>query len=147
MSATPIPQERRKQIVKVIFISLLLDLVSMAAIHQIIPVSHAHSFLSRSPSHLSCHFFLNSSNFIAIKSRNKILRTQSLTAFFSDSMHTNNPSPALSAIAMISFSSVAPWALCSPSSRQLPPHSSDPSLTSMDAVELSYGLWLAISLQ
>lgn len=31
MSATPIPQERRKQIVKVIFISLLLDLVSMIA--------------------------------------------------------------------------------------------------------------------
>lgn len=39
MSATPIPQERRKQIVKVIFISLLLDLVSMAALYQIIPVS------------------------------------------------------------------------------------------------------------
>lgn len=39
MSATPIPQERRKQIVKVIFISLLLDLVSMAALYQIIPLS------------------------------------------------------------------------------------------------------------
>lgn len=39
MSATPILPERRKQIVKVIFISLLLDLVSMAAIYQIIPIS------------------------------------------------------------------------------------------------------------
>lgn len=39
MSATPIPQERRKQIVKVIFISLLLDLVSMAALYQLIPLS------------------------------------------------------------------------------------------------------------
>lgn len=34
MSATPIPQEKRKQIVKVIFISLLLDLVSMAVLYR-----------------------------------------------------------------------------------------------------------------
>lgn len=147
MSATPIPQEKRKQIVKVIFISLLLDLVSMAALYPSFPYLYAHSFLTRSPSHLSCHFSLNFSSFIAIKSRNRGLRTQSSIASFSDSTPTNSPSPALSAIAMISSSSAAPWALCSLYSRQLPPHLSDPSLTSMDAVELFYGLWLEISLQ
>lgn len=44
MSATPIPQEKRKQILKVIFISLLLDLVSMAALFQIVPVSMLTGF-------------------------------------------------------------------------------------------------------
>lgn len=44
MSATPIPQERRKQIVKVIFISLLLDLVSMAALYQTVHVSILTAF-------------------------------------------------------------------------------------------------------
>lgn len=44
MPAIPISQERRTQIVKVIFISLLLDLVSMAALYQTVHVSMLIAF-------------------------------------------------------------------------------------------------------
>lgn len=129
MSSPPIPAVRRKQILKVIFISLLLDLVSHLPPSKLLncdmsrDIQRSQLLINTSRFH-SLSFFpfsLSSLNSIAI-SKHPLPRPHPLphcsTPFSPPSIPTNAPLPALSTTAtMSSFSAV----LSAPSSPSFKP--------------------------
>ncbi len=144
MFATLFSKERRKQILKVIFISLLLDLVYRPSFPSTrIPLT----LFFRSPSLSFCLCSPNFSSSTATKRLNSAHQIRFSIASFSDSIPTNNLSPVQSAIAMILFPWVVLLALCSPSSKLSRLHLSAFFRINMDGVRHFSGQWGGILLQ
>lgn len=139
MAAIAIPPAQRKKILKVLFISLLLDLVNWLST-SINSVADSHRYLLHS-------YFLysrNSSSSTAILKHLPRVPTPSLVAYYLGSTHIRTPFHALSTIATTSFS----WAVHSdpyfPSSKPSHPQSSAPSPINMGVDEHCCGQWPAI---
>ena len=161
MSSPPVSAARRKQILKVIFVSLLLDLVSDEESHlfpsqtffrrdegkEIIHCSHN---ACRSRSHSFFRYSPNFSNSI-VTSKHPLGPPRppppppSLIPFSPTSTLINAPSPDRSTTGTMSSSWVAPWDPSFPSSKPSPLLSLDACPISMAAAKLFCGLWLGTS--
>lgn len=139
MAAIAIPPAQRKKILRVLFISLLLDLV-IWQFTSITSVADSHRYLLHS-------YFLysrNSSSSTAILKHLPRVPTPSSVASYLGSTHIRTPFHVLSTIATTSFS----WAVRSdpyfPSFKPSHPRSSAPSPTNMGVEEHYCGQWPAI---
>lgn len=135
MSASPVSPAKRKKILRVIFISLLLDLVCQYLFRRSQPANK-----SRYRSHSSSPSFPSFSNFTAISKPPMTPRPSSIVSS-PVLMPINSHSPGPSAIATISCFSEASWARSSPFSRQLPHPLLARSQTSMEGGQHYYGQW------
>ncbi len=140
MATTPLSPARRKQILRVIFISLLLDLVSEAANRRREPADSA-----RFPSPSSCRCSPNFSSFTATTNQVKAHRTPFSVVSSVASMPTSNHFHVPSAIAMTLSFWVEPWVPCSPSYKQSRLRSLAPCPTSTGEGRRCCGRWRAIS--
>ena len=139
MATTAISPAQRKNILKVLFISLLLDLVCQLSVPEKTVADH-HRYLLLS-------FFLysrSSSNSTAISKHLPGVQTPSSIASYLVSMRTRTLSLAPSTIVTTSFSWGAHSDPFSPSSKPSHLLSSAPSPINMGVGQLCYGQWLAI---
>ena len=145
MSAqAPVSPERRKKVLKVLFISLLLDLVCVTLEYNVSHALHTLTF-SRYPSPSFFPCFLSSLSSTATSKRSPPRPSSRRSS--PDSTRTRTASASRSTIAMISSSLVVRSARCSRSARPLLLLSLEHCQIAMAAGRLCCGPWWATSLR